>query len=201
MSLTSSVLSGCMLGQRPRFGQHSTATGTMTGEVAIDAVLTRLDRVANAVFSADYNAVLNYGGVRSDVHTTQSSQSRRSTTIGDIRYIIDATGQRSCVVSTATCTSEINAALVSDTGVTPDFIFGDVAKRLRRDAAARISTPVASTLRVGSQNATCVDVPVTNGTKGYCVLDNGVLARFNGGDVTVDLVVYRETVDESAFSV
>jgi hypothetical protein len=47
----------------------------------------------------------------------------------------------------------------------------------------------------------CVDVPVTGGTKQYCVFDDGALARFVGADVTVDVTGYRPIVDESLFAV
>ena len=86
----------------------------------------------------------------------------------------------------AQCDSGIDASRVSDTGVTPDFVFGDMAKRLRRDGAARVGTPVASTRQIAGAAATCVDVPVTGGTKQYCAFDDGVLARYVGGDLTID---------------
>ena len=88
---------------------------------------------------------------------------------------------------------------MSDTGVTPEFASGDMAKRLRRDAVARIGTPTASTMDVAGATATCVDVPVTGGTKQYCAFDDGALARFVGGDVTIDVNGYRPAVDDAQF--
>ena len=49
--------------------------------------------------------------------------------------------------------------------------------------------------------ATCVDVPVSGGTKQYCVFADGVLARFVGADVTIDVTEHRAEVDESLFVV
>jgi hypothetical protein len=103
-------------------------------------------------------------------------------------------------VAAATCTPVLNAAAVSDTGVTPEFVFGDIAKRLRRDANARIAPATVSTVEIAGQQATCVDVALSGGTKQYCALANGVLARFLGADVTVDLTSYQPTADTALFT-
>jgi len=195
------ALTGCGLGKRPHFDPTASATGAMTGDTAIDAVLTRLDRVSNAVFSADYSALLAFGSKRSTVKTTQSAPARRSTTIGNVRYITDDKGDRTCKLDAGTCVSGTNPALISDTGLgQPDFFFGDVAKRLRRDALALTKPAEPTTFKVGNYVATCAVVTVSGGSKTYCVFDNGVLARFLGADLTVELLVYRETVDEDLFT-
>jgi hypothetical protein len=122
-------------------------------------------------------------------------------TIGDVRYISTGGSTSTCSVAATECRDGIDAARVSDTGVTPEFTFGDMAKRLRRDAVARIGTTTASTRDIAGTTATCVDVPVTGGTKQYCVFDSGALARFVGGDVTIDATSYLPTVNESLFVV
>jgi hypothetical protein len=135
------------------------------------------------------------------VKTTQSAPARRSTTIGNIRYITDDKGDRTCRLDAGTCVSGTNPALISNTGLgQPDFFFGDVAKRLRRDALALTKPAEATTMKVGNHDAVCAVVTVSGGTKTYCAFDNGVLARFLGADLTIELLAYRETADESLFT-
>lgn len=177
----------------------------MTGIAAIDDVLQLFDGVGDAVFTADYTAVLAFDGTTTDVTVTQdgaeSASIRRSVTIGDVRYITASGTTSTCAVAEAQCTPRIDAARVSNTGVTPNFTFGDVAKRLRRDAMSLIGEAVASTSELGGATATCVDVPLGNGTSQYCAFADGALARFVGGDVTIDVVSYDSSVDESLFVV
>jgi hypothetical protein len=177
----------------------------MTGDPAIDAVLALYDDVRGAVFTANYTAVLAYGSKSSDVRVTQDGRDatnvRRSVTVGDVRYITTPGASSTCTVSSAQCTGGIDPARVSDTGVTPEFTFGDMAKRLRRDATARVGSTTASTREMPGGTATCVDIPVTGGTKEYCAFADGVLARFVGADVTIDVTGYRTAVDESLFTV
>jgi hypothetical protein len=200
VAVASIGLTGCMVGERPSFEQAPTAVGTLTGDPNIDVVLGLLDAVDTAVFSATYQALLVFNGVQSSVTAAQASSTQRSMTIGDVRYVTDQNGTRTCSVAASSCTPVLNAAAVSDTGVTPEFVFGDVAKRLRRDANARIGPSVASTREVAGEQATCVDVPLSGGTKQYCALSNGVLARFIGADVTVDMTSYQRIVDPTLFT-
>ncbi|MBI5089775.1 MAG: hypothetical protein HZB15_13210 [Actinobacteria bacterium] len=198
-------VTGCSLGERPTLDTSPTAAGSMTGDPAIDAVLSMFDDVRGAVFTATYTATLAYGSKTSDVVVTQDGSDatsvRRSVTIGDVRFITKPGARSTCTVSSAQCTDGIDPARVSDTGVTPEFTFGDMAKRLRRDATARVGTTTASTREVPGGTATCVDIPVTGGTKEYCSFADGALARFVGADVTIDVTDYRAAVDESLFTV
>lgn len=199
------VCTGCALGQRPTIEDTPTAVGTMTGDDSIDQVLGRLDAVGSAVFTAGYTAVLAYGTTASTVNVTQDGSVapalERSVTIGDVRYINTNGKQSTCSVVSSTCDQGIDPARVSDTGVTPDFAFGDMAKRLRRDATARVGTAVLSTRELAGATATCLDLPVTGGTKQYCVFADGVLARYVGGDLTLDVDTYSPSVDISLFAV
>lgn len=199
------TVAGCSLGERPTLDTSPTAAGTMTGDAAIDAVLTLYDDVRSAVFTARYTAILNYGSKSSDVTVTQDGSDaanvRRSVTIGDVRYVTTPGSSSTCSVSTSQCSGGIDPARVSDTGVTPEFTFGDMAKRLRRDSTARIGPTTASTRDMPGGTATCVDIPVTGGTKQYCAFADGALARFVGADVTIDVTDYRSAVDESLFTV
>lgn len=196
------ALAGCALGQRPYFEDSPTVVGTSTGDPAIDSVLTLLDQVDSATFTATYSVQLLFGGVTTDAAVTQGvDSSTRSVTLGTIRYITDAAGSRTCRIDVGSCADGIDAAAVSNTGLTPEFVFGDMAKRLRRDAASRIGAGVPSTLDVAGNSATCVDVPVTGGVKQYCALADGVLAKFVGADVLVDLSTYRTEIDPALLSI
>jgi hypothetical protein len=199
-ALISLVATACMEGKRPFFEQAPTAVGTSTGDPSIDAVLALYDSVDSAVFTARYQATVVLTGQPSTVTAAQAEPTQRSMTVNDIRYISDSTGTRTCSVAAATCTPVLNAAAVSDTGVTPEFVFGDIAKRLRRDANARIGPTTASMTEIAGQQATCVDVALSGGTKQYCALADGVLARFVGADVTVDLTSYQPTADTALFT-
>lgn len=193
------MLTACALGERPYFDDSPTIVGTATGDTAIDAVLDRLDAVGGSMFTASYDSTLRYGGVESTAEVTQVGP-RRSVTIGKVRYVNDGGSTRTCVLDTGVCEDGIQAAAVSNTGLTPEFVFGDMAKRLRRDAQARIAPSVASTTEIAGMQATCVDVQVSGGTKQYCVLDDGVIARFVGADVELELQRYLPSADETLFS-
>ena len=203
IALAAASVGGCALGDRPSFEDTATATaaGVTTGDAAIDAVLARLDKVSTAEFTAEFTAVATFGARTTPISVVQGgSPTRRTVSIGDINYRIDGTTASTCHAIETTCTDGIDAAAVSNTGVTPDFAFGALAKRLRRDAMAKIGSTTASTLEVAGAISTCVDVPVSGGTKVYCVLDNGVITHFAGGDVVIDLTTYSPTADAALFT-
>lgn len=194
------VLTACAVGDRPFFEDTPTGVGTETGDESIDTVLRLLDGVKDSQFTASYQATLLFGGVVSAAQVTQMGQ-RRSVTIGQVRYLSEAGSSRTCVLDTAVCDDAIQAAAVSNTGLTPEFAFGDMAKRLRRDAAARVAPSTWSVEDIAGATATCVAVPVTGGTKQYCALADGTLARFRGADVELDLITYSPEFDETLFAV
>lgn len=193
------LLTACGLGERPSFDDSPTVVGTATGDPAIDAVLDLLDGVGGSMFTASYQGTLKFGGVVTAATVTQVGP-RRSVTIGQVRYLRDGGSSRTCRLDTSSCTDGVDAAAVSDTGLTPEFAFGDMAKRLRRDAQAKIGPSVASVVQVAGIPATCVDVVVSGGTKQYCVLSDGVVARFRGADIDLELLTHVPTSDESLFS-
>jgi hypothetical protein len=124
-----------MTGQR----RHRTLEGTMTGDVNIDAVLSLLTQSAPP-FTASTGAT--FDGTSTPAAVAQDgTPEQRSVTIGAVRFISDATGDRTCVVDTGVCEPALKPAAVSNTGLTPEFAVGDMAKRLRRDAAAKAATP------------------------------------------------------------
>jgi hypothetical protein len=200
--LVAALATGCALGERPTMAAEApTAPGEPTGDPLIDAVLSRLDQVGTAQFSAQYTAVRRMGGVTSTVRVTQSAPTRRSVTIGQIRYLTEGSETNTCDLAAGTCEPGTLSQRISDTGLqTPDFVFDGLAKRLRLDETAKIAPSSASTVGIVDQSASCVDVPLAAGTSQYCALDNGVIAKYAGGDFTLDLVGYSAAADETLFS-
>lgn len=195
------AVASCALGQRPTLQTTPTAEGTMTGDAAIDAVLAALDTVDGATFTAEYSTTQLFGGTTVPAIVTQVGTAlRRSVTIGQVRFITDASTTRTCILDTGVCNNGLLAQAVSNTGLTHEFTFGDMAKRLRRDAVAKSGPSIGSTVDIQGMPATCVDVIVTGGVKRYCAFANGVLATFIGADVTVEVTAYRAEPDETLFA-
>jgi hypothetical protein len=192
-------LTACGLGERPYFEDSPTVVGTETGDPAIDAVLDLLDTVGGSMFTATYQVTLRFGGKVSAASATQIGP-RRSVTVNQVRFLTDNGSTRTCRLDTGICDDGIQAEAISDTGLTPEFAFGDMAKRLRRDAQARIGPSAASSQTIAGASATCVDVQVTGGVKQYCVLADGTIARFEGADIDLELRSYQPVADESLFS-
>lgn len=195
-----SVLTGCMTGERPTFSDTPAVIGAFTGDAPVDGVLTLFDSVVDAVFTAEYTITPAIGVPTTATVTQIAPGGARSVTIGDIRFITDETGTRTCRLSAGTCEDGILAQRVSDTGITPDFVFGDVAKRLRIDANRNTGDTSTTIVDVLGYPATCVDVPVSGGTKQYCSLLDGVMSSFVGGDVTVSMTSYVALGDPSLLS-
>jgi hypothetical protein len=189
-------LSGCFTGERPTLADSP----AMTGDPATDAVLERLDRAAQAVFSADYDVLTRFGNIERPASVVQSAPARRSITVGTIRFIIDNDSTATCDLDTEVCTDTVDAGRISDTQLSTDFYASSAARRLRRDAGQRTDATVASTVELAGQTATCVAVPVTSSTETYCALDSGPLARIDAADVRIELVAFSTTPDESKFA-
>jgi hypothetical protein len=192
------VLTACATGARPYFQDQQPAPAE-TGNDAIDAVLERLGRASRAEMTADYEILTRLGGATTAATVVQQPPTRRSVTIGDIRFLYDEGPIGTCDLTTSECEASIDDARISDVGIAHRFYAEDFARRLRVDANRRIGEPVASTIDIAGMPAQCVDVPVSGGTKTYCALDVGPLARYDGNDVQIDLVSYVAGVDPSAF--
>jgi hypothetical protein len=192
------VLGACVTGTRPFFDGEQPARAE-TGNEAIDAVLERLDRATLAEMSADYTIVTRLGGTTSSATVVQQPPSRRSVTVGDVRFLYDDGPVATCDLATGECEASINDARISDVGITHRFYAGAFARRLRVDANRSIGEPVGSTTDIAGMAARCVDVPVSGGTKTYCALDAGPLARYDGNDVQIELVAYVDHAEPAAF--
>lgn len=193
------TLAACATGPRPSFDADDPAEQS-TGDPAIDAVLERLDRVALEQFTADYTILTRLGGKDSTATVVQADNSRRSITINDVRFLDGVGTATTCNLATAECEAVINDARVSDVQITHDFYGSSFARRLRVDAGRSLSPAVGYAETIGGASATCADVAVSGGTKVYCALDTGPLARYDGNDVVIELVGTSPTPDESKFT-
>ena len=195
------ALSGCITGKRPHFSDSTLpAAGTPTGDPAIDAVLSKFDAVTAGPATAVYEVLTKYGNTTNPA-SVALSPGKRNITIGSTRFLQTESSAQTCPVDGGgPCANGFDSQPISNIGITPDFYAADAAKRLRRDATAKVGPSVARTDVVAQQPVTCVDVPVPNGTAAYCVLDNGMLAVLDDGDVRIALTVFGATVDPAAFT-
>ncbi|MFT4773563.1 MAG: hypothetical protein ACI83Y_001916 [Candidatus Azotimanducaceae bacterium] len=191
------LLSSCFTGERPTVG--GCAFTERTGRVEIDDVLDRLDCVSPELFTADYTVLTRLGDFTSTAQVVQAP-GKRSITINMVRYIYEGESMITCNLSEGTCEGEINEARTSDVLLTSEFYAKAMAARLRVDADRRIGDPVASEITQGGQQALCVDIPVTGGTKRYCALESGALALFDGSDLLIELTGFSATPDNTAFA-
>ncbi len=195
LALVALLLTGCFTGKRPSFNDSPFPVGATTGDAAIDAVLQKLDAATAGPASATYSVLTKYGNVTNNAAIVLDSGSR-SVTIANVRYVDTPTGAATCAAdNSAPCVSGLDAARVSNIGVTINFYSSEAATRLRRDAQAVLapSTPHAET--IADQSALCVDVPLSGGVAVYCALDNGLVARLDDGDVAVNLTAFSPTSD------
>lgn len=191
-------VSACATGQRPSFDADQPALAP-TGDPAADAVLDRLDGIDLEQFTADYSILTRLGGQESTATVVQADNSRRSVTVNDVRYLNGTGNAATCNLTTGECEASINDARTSDLQVTHDFYGVSMARRLRVDAGRRLDNSRGYLDTIAGQQATCADVPVSGGTKTYCVLDSGVLARYDGADLQIELTNVSNVADETKF--
>jgi hypothetical protein len=198
-SVAALALAACATGPRPSFDADEPARQA-TGDPAIDAVLDRLDRVGLEYFTADYTVLTRLGGRQSTATVVQAENRRRSITINEVRFLDGSGAAATCNLVTAECEAIINDARVSDVQITHDFYGSSFARRLRVDAGRSLAPALGYTETIAGQPAVCADVPVSGGTKVYCALDSGPLARYDGNDVVIEMVASNPTPDESKFA-
>ena len=187
------VLGGCFTGPRSELRPDLSTTG----DAAIDAVLSRVEQVGAAVFTASYDADNAFAGTTTPVTITQSAPDRRVTVIGDVSYVVEGTRVRTCSDSADDCEDVIDAARTSDVQLGPDFYGTSATARLRNAAAAATGPATASTEQIEDQAATCASIPLPDDTTVVCAFDNGVLARLDASDVDLTMTSYSDEADES----
>ncbi len=202
VTLATLTLCACFTGERPTF-EDELPPVVPTGNPVVDTVLSRLDSADTSEFAAAFQIDTKFGTLRSTAEVTQAAGRRLSVTVQNdavyIRYVSDGADERTCNLSTAECETGLNDARISNTQLSHRFYAPSFAQRLRISADRRIGDPVASQRTVAGQLAECVEVPVAGGVETYCALESGVLAYFEGADVTVELTAYSPTPNESLF--
>lgn len=194
------LIAGCATGPRPSFDTEQPTLGP-TGDPAVDAVLDRLEAVEGQPFTADYEILTRLGGLESTATVVQTADGRRSVTVNDVRFLDGAGTTATCALGSGTpCENVINDARVSDVQLTHDFYAPSMARRLRVDAGRSIGDTTGYEITQAGQPALCVDVPVTGGTKVYCALESGVLARYDGADLFIELTRVDPAPDETKFA-
>jgi len=199
------MLVGCQTGERPSFNSDPFAAGTLTGDVAIDQVLEALDQTPQGPITAGYTVLVRFGMLQTNAMVALSG-SDRAVTLGNAEWRETTGFAETCYVDgSKPCVDGLAAEAASDTTLTIDFYGVDAARRLRRDAQAKVGPAVATTEMFDGQAATCVEVPLgagdaTNGgSSKYCVLPNGLIALRSDASVEVALAMYADSVDQAAF--
>lgn len=197
---SATLLTGCFTGERPTLVEAA-VIGAPVGDPASDEVLTRFGALPTATFTARYEITNNYGPIIRDAEVVQTTDGRRSITIGEVRFIIEPGTSLTCRLDTdAPCDTRVDDAAVSDLQVTHQFYGRSAADRLRVDAERRVGPTEGFDAEFGGVEARCVTVPVSGGSKVYCALPDGVLASYQGPDVLIMLTGYEPAADEAAFA-
>ena len=195
VALVALLLTGCMTGKRPYFSDNPFPTGAPTGDASIDAVLQKLDTATTGPATAAYSVLTKFGNTTNPATVVLDAGSR-SVNIGNVRYVETPTGAVTCAAdSSVPCIAGLDPTRVSDIGVTIDFYASEAATRLRRDAQSMIAPTTPHVETIADQAALCVDLPLAGGVAVYCVLDSGLIARMDDGDVAVNLTLFSGTAD------
>lgn len=195
------ALSACQVGERPYFSDDPFPAGMTTGDPNVDVVLDLFDAVGTGPMTASYAVLRKYGNLEFSALVAISAGAR-AVTLGNTRFLQTEPVVQTCKVDgSIPCLSGLVAQAASDTGLTIDFYAADAAKRLRRDTAAKVAPTTLYYETFAEQPATCVDVPLPNGTATYCALDNGLLAKLENGDVRVVMNLFAPDAPLELFAV
>lgn len=187
MALTATA--GCFTGERPTLLDRPEID-----DPAAQAVLDRLGLASSLEFAATYE-ITPTSATAATVATVVQSGGNRRVAIGEVTYVVDGTVVRTCQNDDEGCVDALDDARVSNLNVTHRFWGDAFAARLELDASRRIGFSAAGNAVIAGFPAACVDIPVPStrelsGTVQYCALDAGVLARYVGADVTIELIEF-----------
>jgi len=190
------ALTGCFTGERP-----SLAPETSIEDEAVQTVLDRFDRADSLDFIATYDIIPSSTGETTQATVAQLGGQRR-VKIGDVEFITDGTVARTCREGIDECEDFLDDARVSNLNITHTFWGAAFRTRLELDAARRIGPSAGDTTTIAGQPAVCVDVIVpsiasSSGTVLYCALDAGILARYFGADVSIEMTSFSRDVAET----
>lgn len=193
VAVISVVATACATGPRPTLVDVPTVTDTVA-----QAVLDRLDRADGATFTADYEITPSITGQPTHATVLQSGGQQR-VTIGDVDYYSDGTSSRTCTVGGIDCVDSIDEARISNLNITSQFWGASSASKLEVDSARAVDASQGRIDTIASRQATCADVvvPAAGGVASvtYCAVDDGILARYFGADVSIELTSFAPSVD------
>ena len=133
--------------------------------------------------------------------TVVQSGLRQRITIGSVEYTSDGAVVRTCVVGGGECVDGIDEARISNLNITHAFWGESATARIRVDASRSVQQAAGRTETIAGQASTCADLTVPApegiGTVVYCALDAGVLARYIGVDVRIELTAFSPVADEA----
>jgi hypothetical protein len=183
------LATACAVGPRPSFQAE-----LPNDDPAIAQVLERLDRAGFVKFVATYD--IDPSSVNSPQRqaTVRQLDGRRRVTIGDIEFATDGETAQTCV--RGTCVDFIDDARVSDLNLTHLFWGSSFRSRLELDSARNLADGHGSIETIAGRPSVCVELPVIGGNVSYCALDAGILARYFGADVSIELTSFSLNVDE-----
>ena len=186
-----------MTGQRPKLSDDPFAPGTATGNAELDAVLPLLDKAPSGPITVHYE-ILRKADPKTTPATVVVRGSDLAVTVGEVRYL-SVNGQRQTCAQ-GVCTDTWQVQRISDTGVTAQFYNDQIARKIRRFAAALLGPVSASTAEVGGAPAQCRAMPLSGITATYCVFDAGLVASADDGDIRITATSVTPTADEAAFT-
>lgn len=186
------LLGGCALGERPTLDEPTTFD-----DDAAAPVVELLDRSGNARFEATYT-ITPTSAVASTAATMTRSPDRAHIEIGDV--VFDISDGETTTCTDDSCDDFANDARISDLGITHNFWGPAFRQRLITDSGRRVGPTTGSFTDIAGRTATCVTIQVPSsldavGSVLYCALDDGVLARYQGADVSIELTSFTSTDD------
>lgn len=188
------ALAGCATGLRPTLDPAPTVD-----DPAAAVVIERLERADSVNFTATYE-ITPTSTTQATPAIVRQLDGRRRVTIGDVDYLSDGTVSETCRRTAADCVDYIDDTRISDLAITHRFWSDGFSTRLSIDAARRVGFSEGRTDTIADRSAVCATIPVLGGEKLYCALDDGVLARYVGPDVTVQLTSFSNEVDAASFA-
>jgi hypothetical protein len=188
------VLAGCAVGERPSLEEP-----TSFDDDAAEPVADLLDRAGNARFEATYT-ITPTSAVASTTATVTRTPDSAHIEIGDVVFDVSGNQTRTCTGDD--CDDFANDARISDLGITHNFWGPAFRQRLVTDSGRRVGPTTGSFEQIAGRPATCVTIQVPSsleavGSVLYCALDDGVLARYQGADVSIELTSFTSTLDVS----
>lgn len=196
--VATTATAGCFTGERPTL-----ITRPELDDPAAQAVVDRLGLAPTIDFSATYDITPTGTGEPTVASVTQLD-GRRKVTIGNVTYLADGAVTRTCQSGDQSCVDYLDDARVSDLNVTHRFWGDAFAARLEIDARRRIGFSTAGNAVIAGFPAACVDITVPStselsGTVQYCALDAGVLGRYVGADVNIELTDFTPNPIDPGF--